>query len=141
MKFFRLAPEVPGELGDSTDLDSTTHPPVVGHFHLDVTNWSGDDLVECFPCFAVTPALAAALHVAPMSGCALGPMETTINEDQVELYPDLRVPSFARLLVTGRAGVDDAGVDAEQSLVISDRFWRLLRAFRLEDCEVEEFRS
>jgi len=135
MSYRSLTPDVPGEMGNRTELDPSTHPPTVAVFHLDVTNWSGDDLVECFPCFAVTPALAAALQRAGLTGYSLTEMTTTANADQREINPERRVPRFQRLVVTGRAGSDDAGIDSKQHLVVSDRLWALLQRFRLNACE------
>jgi hypothetical protein len=141
MSYLTLKPDVPGDLGAQTQLDSSTHPPIVGVFHLDVTNWSGDDLVECFPCFAVTPALAAALDQAGLTGYSLSEMITTVNPDQHRINPNRRVPCFLRLVVDGKAGRDDAGVDSRHYLVVSDRLWALLRRFEISVCESTPWRS
>jgi hypothetical protein len=135
MRYLRLTPDVPGELGDETRLDASTHPPRVDLFHLDFTNWSGDDLIECFPCFAVTPKLAVALRASGLSGFSLAPMVTTVNPMQAEVSPGRVVPPFERLLVTGVAGRDDAGTDARHVLVVSARLWSVLSAFAVVHCE------
>jgi hypothetical protein len=137
--YLGLEPEVPGELGKQTRLDATMHPPRVDLFHLDFTNWGGDDLVECFPCFAVTPALAAALRASGFTGFSLVPMVTTMNPVQAELRPGTVVPPFERFMVSGRAGKDDAGTDARHVLVISDRLWSLLAGFAMNHCETERW--
>ena len=141
MKFFSLTPDVPGELGEHSKLDTSTHPPRVDVFHLDVTDWSGDDLIECFPCFAVTPRLAAALQRAGMSGCSFTRMRTTVNQDQIEQNPVCQVLQFKRLIVVGSAGLDDAGVDASHQLVVSERLWALLQNFSIRECDVSSWEA
>ena len=135
MRFIRLTPDVPGDLGDRTQVDASTRPPGVLALHLDVTNWSGDDLVECFPCYAVTPRLAAALIRSGARGFELREMLTSVNPDQREVNPDRRVPNFRWLYVSGRAGRDDAGLDAQGHLVVSDRLWALLQTYQLSACD------
>jgi len=134
-EFRRLMPEVPGELGDQARLDATTHPPRVERFHLDLTNWLGDDLVEVFPCFAVTQRLADALRSSGFTGYELASMVTTVNPDQREFDPGIVVPEFKRLLPTGRAGADDFGTDERHHLVVSRRCWDLLRRFAVAHCD------
>jgi len=135
MTFLRLTPDVPGELGERTRLDPSVHPPRVDTFHFDVSNWFGDDLVECFPCFAVTPTLAATLESAHLSGYSIGEMVTTENSDQRELHATRRAPTFRRLVISGIAGRDDAGIDAAHDLIVSARMWALLQRFNVSRCD------
>ena len=135
VNFLELRPEVPGELGDQSRLDASVHPPRVEWLHLNLTNWGGDDLLEVFPCFAVTPELASTLRSAGLTGYSLVPMKTTVGYPATELHPDLQAPVLQRLLVNGRAGHDDVGLDPSGKLIVSARCWDLLRAHRMEDCE------
>lgn len=133
-EFRRLMPEVPGELGDQTRLDVTTHPPRVDVLHLEFTNWLGDDLVAAFPCFAVTRRLADALRLSGFTGYELASMVRTVNPDQQAFQPGVAVPEFERLVLTGRAGEDDFGIDPRHHLVVSERCWNLLRRFTVAHC-------
>ena len=137
MTFISLEPEVPGELGSETQLDAATHPPVVERLHLDLTNWLGDELVECFPCFAVSRRLADALQHSGLSGFSLTTMKTTVNPDQQELNPVQDHPDFQRLMVSGQAGIDDLGLDPSFVLVASPRMFLLLQEFSLKHCDRE----
>lgn len=141
MSFVVLDPEVSGELGDQSILDTSTHPPVVERFHLDVTNWLGDDLVECFPCYAVTPRLETALGEAGLSGFQFAKMTTTANSDQGELNPDTTVPELRRLIVGGLSGRDDLGMDTDHRLVISARALAVFKRFSLQHCDMEPWKS
>jgi hypothetical protein len=51
MRFFLLSPEVPGASARSKD----------GVFHVLVDGWFGDDLLESYPSFIITPAGESAL--------------------------------------------------------------------------------
>lgn len=54
------------------------------------------------------------------------------------LSPDVAVlPEFVWLKVTGAAGADDVGIDADRGLVVSERVLTVLRAHGIEYCEVE----
>ncbi len=141
MNFFRLTPDVPGELGVMSQLDTSIHPPDVSAFHLEISNWSGDDLVECFPCYAVTPRLSDALKDANLTGYSIGSMKTTVHRDQSEFDPDLVVPKFRRLFITGESGHDDAGVDSSHELIVSQRLLRILENFNLELCDVSSWQE
>ena len=72
-----------------------------------------------------------------MTGYSFGPMRTTVNPDQRDVNPNRQVPQFRRLIVSGRAGQDDAGVDASHELVVSERLWDLLSRFNMKACDVD----
>lgn len=102
-----LEPEVAGGLGPGTDIDRSTHPPVVRHLNYEVDGWLGDDLLETFPCFVVTARLAGALAASKLSGFQLSLAEVTRSERFDELHPDMVLPAFHRLHVVGIEGADD----------------------------------
>jgi hypothetical protein len=64
-------PEVAGELGDLTLMDTSVHPPIVHRLHYVISSWSGDDIVEGFPCFMVSQQLASAIAAEELSGATL----------------------------------------------------------------------
>jgi hypothetical protein len=41
-----LEPEVSGEIGERTVIDSSVHPPIVSYLHFVFMGWLGDDLIE-----------------------------------------------------------------------------------------------
>ena len=53
-QYWLVSPEVAGELGDGTVMDTAVHPPWVSRLHHRFQGWLGDDLLECFPCFLTT---------------------------------------------------------------------------------------
>lgn len=68
MKRLRIEPEVAGELGPGTIMITEKHPPNVLWLHFRLTNWSGDGIVECFPCFIATSEAVAALSRVQATG-------------------------------------------------------------------------
>lgn len=141
VRFFTLSPEVAGGLGRNTVRVRETHPPVVTQLHVEFEGWSGDDLLEVFPCLFATERLERLLRDHAFSGFERKPIETTTSYEFRELYPNVTLPNFVWLRIVGRAGVDEIGVDPEARLVVSNDVLRVLRTLRLENCEVEEFVS
>ncbi len=142
MEFWQLKPEPAGELGAQAVLDTSVHPPRVPFMHLDVTCWLGDDLVDCYPCYAVTPALALALRRSALSGFTLVAMMTTVSAMFRELQPRTNVPQFERLLIGGRPGEDDAGIDTKSyDLIVSDRCLSVVKSFSISHCEIARWRA
>jgi hypothetical protein len=65
---YSLMPEVAGELGEQSVLDTTKHPPVVDRLHYEFAGWDGDDIVTSFPVTIVTDALANAILEHGLTG-------------------------------------------------------------------------
>lgn len=136
MAYFVLEPEVAGELGPNTVMDTSVHPPLVSRLHYEVTGWLGDDLLETFPCFVVTDRLAKALATSGLQAFELRDLELSITPEAQEFNGDREWPGFRWLVVTGRAGVDDLGVTPKAQLVVSDKALELLRSFSMDNCDV-----
>jgi hypothetical protein len=139
MKYYTLAPEVAGELGDDTEMDTTVHPPVVTHLHYEFSDWLGDDLVESFPCFLITAERGEEAASAGLSGFVLADLETSVSPEAEELLDGQQLPPFRWLQLTGQPGTDDFGQTAQARLVVSRRALDLLRRGALENCDVEDY--
>jgi hypothetical protein len=135
MIYHVLMPEVAGGLGTGTLMDTRVHPPAVGSLHYEVDGWLGDDLLESFPCFLISPEAAAALQFAALTGVGFDSAYVTIAPGAEDLVDD-RVTRFRWLQATGRPGADDVAVDAAARLVVSDRALTVLQAFRLAQCAI-----
>lgn len=135
--FWSLEPEVAGELGDSSVLDTSVHPPKVLKLQYKFTGWLGDDLLETFPSYVVTEPLATALLSSGLTGVQLDEVDVVVSDEFAEMYPGRELPNFKWLRVTGRAGVDDFGLSDEHTLVVSYTALRLLRRYSLLHCHVE----
>jgi hypothetical protein len=137
--FYVLEPEVAGGLGESSQIDTTTHPPTVTQLEYEFEGWLGDDLLETFPCFIVTERLRDALQQAHVTGASFDDVTVTTSETFRELYPNRVLPRFFWMKVDGQAGVDGVGIGADHRLVVSDEVLAILRQHQLQQCDVEPY--
>ena len=137
-RYWSLEPEVAGELGHASVLDTSVRPPVVSTLQYCFTGWLGDALLESFPCYIVTDALGAALLSSRLSGFALDAVDVVTSDEFDELYPSRALPGFCWLKVVGQPAVDDLGLSKEHVLVVSDAALQVLRQHGLSHCEIEE---
>jgi len=134
--FYELAPEVAGHLGPDSIMDTSRHPPIVHVLHYEFDGWSGDELIESFPCFIVTDNLKQLIERAKPTGCSFGSVNVSTSEEFEELYPGRNLPSFSWLMIGGVAGRDDFGISATNGLIVSERLLQVLKCGRLEHCDV-----
>lgn len=136
MTFHILDPEVAGELGPQTVLDSTVHPPRVTRLHYIIDAWMGDDLVQSFPCYLITEDLRERLESLQVSGVRFATATVSISDEYHELKPDVKVPEFFWLQIHGTPGKDDLGLTADARLVVSQR---VRSTMRLSHCGESRF--
>ena len=141
--FHLLSPEVPGELGEDTELlPRPSAPPLVTrlHFEFGYLGREVDDLFTCHPVYMVTLRLADALRKSDLSGFELrSDLKVTVDPQLRIVDPDWIAPPVEWLVVGGRAGHDDLGLTADARLVVSDRALRLLQRHRLDRPGIEPF--
>lgn len=136
MKYYALDPEVAGELGKNTVMDSAVHPPVVSKLHYELDAWLGDDLIQSFPCYLATERLKRNLESASVGGVSFAPVEFSLSANFKEQHPSKVVPSFTWLKITGCASKDDFGVEADGRLVVSERALELIKHLTLKHCNI-----
>lgn len=132
-----ISPEIAGELGSNTLLDSSIHPPKVLHLHHRFEGWLGDDLVESFPCFLVSAPLAEALEEARLSGFILTEAEVSVSPEFEELYPNRPLPEFRWLKITGENHEADFRLNSDSRLELSSRALEVLRRFNIAHAVIE----
>lgn len=119
MSYYIVEPEVPGHFGDGTVLDVSGDPWRVTHLEYCFDGWLGDELITSHPAFAATESLAEKFIAAGLTGFELRNMGVTRSEQFLEIYPGRELPPFVELVVTGKPGVDDFGINDENELVLS----------------------
>jgi hypothetical protein len=135
MKYYRVKPEVAGQLGPNTTYLST-FPTVVGDMEYLFDRWPADEFVRAHPCFAVSNELRALLDSANLTGfrfgiCRVG--KTDYFEDQEQV-----IPQFSRLEVSGVVGQDDFGLNKSHHLIVSERVKQILDRRGLSQCTFSE---
>ncbi len=114
-----VEPEVAGGMGEGTLLDQTTHPPIVTNLHYRFDGWLGDALLTTFPCYIATALSADHLVRALMTGFKVDPVQISKSEKFKESPPGRNLPPFVWLRIWGIAGVNDLGLLADNTLVLS----------------------
>ncbi len=138
-QYYRLSPEVAGGLGEDTIMDRTHVPPIVSRLHYVFDGWLGDDIVESYPCFIVTGAVAERLQQSNANGFTLREVEVSTSDEFKDQSVSRDLPIFRWLDVTGIPGKDDFGLDTDGRLVVSDRVLTILREEHLEHCLLDKY--
>jgi hypothetical protein len=135
-----VSPEVAGELGEHTAMDSSVHPPRVSHFHHRFEGWLGDELLEAFPCFLVSSVLATALEEARLIGFSLDTVEVSVSPEYLELSSGHPLPEFRWLKITGEDRNADFRLTPDFRLEVSSRALEVLKKFGLAYAVIEPAR-
>ncbi|MBG6136069.1 hypothetical protein [Longispora fulva] len=117
-------------------MDTTVHPPVVSALEYVISDWLGDDLLECFPCHLASDRLADAIELSGLTGYRIDQVRVTLSPQAEEALEGTPLPAFRWLIAIGVAGVDDFGATAKGEIVVSDDALNLLRSFTIQNCDV-----
>ena len=138
MPFWILEPDPGAELGPSTELDRSVHPPGVKKLHLLLVYLPLDTIIESFPAFAIDSSMAQLASQREWTGMTLARARVEASSELAR-RTNCVLPSFVWLQVTGQAGVDDFGISTDHRLVVSGDVLCSLRSRRLERCVIELF--
>jgi len=131
-----LDPLVAGQLGERTDLNATTHPPVVRHVDYVVDLPTDEDLIQSFPVFLVSEDLAGALAAANLTGFRLEDADVRPS-DQYGGFGGGEVPiKHYRWLRLDSSDPADCWLDERLRLCVSDEMYAVISSHRIEGCEV-----
>lgn len=132
-----LHPETPGETGDKTIMDTTTHPSVVTSLHIVFQGWMGDDLMECFPCFMVTEKLKQRLQQLKATGFIIQPCQVEVSPEFLLMQPGVILPPIYWLQV-GHHPDCDMFINHRHNLVITQKLYQQLADVNLHYCDAEQ---
>lgn len=130
---YSLDPQVAGELGEGSVLDTTVHPPVVTKVDYLLDQPETDDLIQAFPVYLVSSELADRFQAAAMSGFALAEATVRPSPDCLAVFGDAPPREYRWLQVHGGEG-DDCWIDQSLMLCVSDRMMEILNHATLTDC-------
>jgi hypothetical protein len=130
-----LEPHVAGELAEGTEMDTDEHPPAVHKLVYALDTADADDLIESFPVYLVSDALANELAASGFTGFRLADAEVVAGGAYLEAGEPLPPPSF-RWLKVGRDSAADFSVRGDHLLVVSDRAYSALSRWKLKRCDV-----
>lgn len=86
--------------------------------------------------FAATRALAEEFANAGLTGVTQRAIKISRNEMFEELFPGRHLPAFIELVVTGRAGCDDFGIDDMNDLVMSEAAVAIFRSTHPSNADI-----
>ena len=133
---FVLEPMVAGELGGATEMDTSTHPPVVSRVQYVLDRPDPDDLIESFPVFLVADAVAAGLRDLALTGFELAEAEITTSAEYQAAFGGADHPNYQWLRVESDAA-NDCWLHDDLRLCVSDAMMLALRRHKLSDCLIE----
>jgi hypothetical protein len=133
---FVLEPLIAGELGERTELDPGTHPPLVTAVEYVLDAPVPDDLIESFPVFLVAEDLAYRLKAAGLDGFTVAAALVTPSPEYVELHPGAPTRAYRWLQVSGGPAAD-CWLASDHRLCVSDRMMLVLETADLTNCGVE----
>ncbi|WES90984.1 hypothetical protein [Dickeya fangzhongdai] len=134
-EIYYIEPEVAGELGDGTDMDTSVHPPLVKKLELCFSGWLGDDLLECYPCFIVSERLFNELKDIAQECVFFEKINVTQSDEFIELYPGKELPNFYWMKFSSGK---DIFLSDDQRLAVSKRIMNVLNNFNISNAIIEK---
>src|SRR5215211_250252 len=132
-----LEPLVAGELGDETDLDTRTHPPLVHSVEFVLDLPTDEDLIESFPVFLVSEELASALTAAGFRGFQLSDAQVRPSHEYLANHGEVPHKRYRWLrLMPSRPS--DCWLDAQYRLCVSDQMYFVIARHRIDGCDVTQ---
>lgn len=134
-----VEPEVAGQLGDRTVLDTSVYPPAVcadpeDGLEYRFADWLGDALIESSPVWLATAALADELASRAMVEIHPEPVTATADPEERDVS---RLPRWRWLRITGRLFQNHVSISADHRLVVSQQALDILREHGVEHATVE----
>lgn len=133
-----IEPEVPAQLGENTEQDTSVHPPIIKKLHLDFYDWLGDDLLTCFPRFFVTKQLKEKIEAAELSRIIFENLKVTKSEFFMDIHPEKHLPTFYWAKIIGTSLQSDFSLGTDHRLIVSEKAFVLLNQFKIENARIEE---
>jgi len=137
--YYTLEPDVAGWLGEMTEMDTTTWPETVHRLEYEMAGWRGDCLLAAHPVHILEAAAARELASRKFGGFERRDVTVSLSDQFLQLQPDVHLPEFIWLHVTGVAGVDDLGAQRNGGLVVSGDVLAVLHKHGMANCELVEF--
>jgi len=144
INYLTVQPEVIVGLGDKTEFKEKDQPfKTVTKLHIDLEDWLGDDLMECYPCYIVTEKLKKLLDTSNFKGFDTSEMEVTRAEYFDDNYHQNKpLPKFYWLQINGIKNTADIYVDENNNLNVGDTFLSFLKSnVTLKYLEIEPKRN
>jgi len=126
----KIQPEVIVGLGAETEFQEKEAPfKTVVKLHINLEDWLGDDLMECYPCYIVTENLKHLLENNSFNGYEIRQMKVSLDENFEYNYSKSKpLPLLHWLQIVGKNNIDDLFLDENKDLNVSEDFLVFLKA-------------
>ena len=125
----KIQPEVIVGIGNNTVFEEKEPPfKTINRLHIELEDWLGDDLVECYPVYIVTDALKKGLEESNFSGFKFAEMEITKSEyfdDNYQLKKEL--PNFYWMKIIGQLDIDEILIGNNKELFIKPKLVEFIK--------------
>lgn len=149
---YLIEPEIAGGLGENTIYDNydavfaRRERPKISHLHYEFDGWLSDEILESTPCFIVTESLANDFVNCKLKGFKLSDVEISKSQQFKDLYPNLTLPKFKRIIPCGKVIVenntckgwngDDFSQTQDDSLVITKGALDCIKKHVNNNCQI-----
>lgn len=145
MKYYKLQPEVAGQVGDESILEYKNGMiSEVKFLEYSFFGWLGDELLTSHPCFIVTKELAVAMQASNLLGYTLQDMRVSLSEEFIDFYGNKKLPEFIRLIPAELypdelfEPANDLYLSKRCDLIVSERALLILKKYKLNNCDIDE---
>jgi hypothetical protein len=134
---YSIDPQVAGELGEGTVMDSSVHPPAVSRVEFILDYPETDDLIQSFPIYLLSDELADRVVQSGLAGIRLEDVDVRPSEEFLAAFGEAPHRNYRWLQLENSEGAD-AWISDALELCISDRMMRILEEATLSDCIISE---
>lgn len=114
-----IQPEVIVGLGDDTIFKESIPPLVtLEELHINLEDWLGDDLMECYPAYIITSRLKEGLENQEFTGFTITQLKLTTSEYfENNFQLDVDLPQMYWMKINGRPGESDIVLNDKKLLI------------------------
>ena len=145
MKYYRLEPEIAGEIGENskTEYENGKIKQIIFLEYL-FSDWLGDDLLSTHPCHIVTENLKNDINANNLTGIQFKKIKKAFSDEFFELNSSTDIPEFVQIVCNNfyedknDSTLQDFYVNRYKALIVSERALKVIKKHTLNNCLIEE---
>ena len=145
MKFYKLEPEIAGEIGESSKIEyeNGTIKKIIFLEYL-FSDWLGDELLSTHPCHIVTENLKKDISANNLTGVKFQKIKKTFSDEFIELNISTDIPEFVQIVCDNfyedknENALQDFYVNRYKELIVSESALKVIKKHTLNNCLIEE---
>lgn len=145
MKFYKLQPEVAGEIGESSKIEYENGKikKIIFLEYL-FNDWLGGELLSTHPCHIVTENLKEDINANNLTGIQFQKIKKSFSDEYVELNNSTDIPEFVQIVCNNfyeekkDNALQDFYVNRYKELIVSERALKVIKKHTLNNCLIED---